>query len=141
MTAAQTTRKHGFRLSVWDGVVLVLGAILTIWVRKKSFPLWWIIPMALGHFFLFCNVFLVWRRWELLWAAVFVVNTALHLALGVTDGVFPLLWQLPVTAVVILMQIRSPWYHGIFAKHLNPHLPNFLSGRLDTPNPSLAKKW
>lgn len=46
-------RKHGFRMSALDGVVLLLGTILTIWLRNEAFPLRWIVPMALGHFFLF----------------------------------------------------------------------------------------
>ncbi len=53
---------HGFRVSALDGAILLLGAFLTLWLRNESFPLWWLVPMVLGHFFLFCNVFLVWRR-------------------------------------------------------------------------------
>lgn len=86
--------------------------------------------MALGHFFLFCNVFLVWRRWEIFWAAVFILNAALHLASGMSGGISVLLCQLPFTVLVIVWQIRSPWYHGIFAEKWNPRLSNYLSGEL-----------
>ena len=86
--------------------------------------------MALGHFFLFCNVFLVWRRWELFWAATFVANVAIHLALGIASGLSVLLSQLPVTLYVIVRQIRSPWYHGIAARRLNPRLNDYLKGKL-----------
>lgn len=62
MNDTPPARMHGFRVSALDGAILLLGAFLTLWLRNESFPLWWLVPMVLGHFFLFCNVFLVWRR-------------------------------------------------------------------------------
>ncbi len=123
-------RKHGFQMSAFDGVVLLLGIILTIWLRNEAFPLWWIVPMALGHFFIFCNVFLVWRRLELVWAAVLVVLISGHLAFGHTDWLSPLMMQMPVTLIVLWLQLRSPWYHGIFARQINPRLDHFLANEL-----------
>lgn len=123
-------RKHGFQMSAFDGVVLLLGIILTIWLRNEAFPLWWIVPMALGHFFLFCNIFLVWRRLELVWAAVLVVLISGHLAFGHTDWLSPLMMQMPVTLTVLWLQLRSPWYHGIFARQINPRLDHFLASEL-----------
>ena len=117
----------GFRYSLIDGIVLVLGAWLTWYLRQSDFALWWIVPTVLGHFFLFCNVFLVWRRWELVWAALFLVNVAVHLTLGYFGWRQPLLLQLPVTLVVIVRQLRSCHYRGIFAKKINPHLFESLS--------------
>lgn len=122
-------RKHGFRMSGLDGVVLLLGTILTSWLRNEAFPLWWIVPMALGHFFLFCNVFLVWRRLELVWAAVFVMLISGHLACGHTDWLSPVMMQMPVTLTVLWLQLRSRWYHGIFARQINPRLDDFLASR------------
>lgn len=120
-------------MSALDGVVLLLGTILTIWLRNEAFPLWWIVPMVAGHFFLFCNVLLVWQRWEMLWAGVFVLNVAAHLAIDQVDGWSVLLWQTPATIVVILLQVRSPWYHGIFAERLNPRMADFLDGHIRLP--------
>ena len=130
MTKPQQNKRYGFRCSVIDALVLIAGAGLSLWLHSIYFPLWWVVPMALGHFFLFCNVFLVWRRWELLWAGFFIHNVAAHLALNDTHGGSALLWQSPVTLGVILWQIRSPWYHGIFAERLNPRLADFLRGAL-----------
>lgn len=124
------SRRCGFRLSWLDAAILLLGAVLSGWLMRQSFPLWWIVPTALGHFFLFCNVFLLWRRWELLWAVAFVLNVGMHLVFGILDWLSPMLFQLPVTVLVITWQIRSPWYHGIFAERLNPHLKEYLAGRL-----------
>ncbi|MDB6004688.1 MAG: hypothetical protein JWR15_1675 [Prosthecobacter sp.] len=122
------SRTSGFRMSWLDAVILLLGAFLSCWLIHQSFPLAWIVPAALGHFFLFCNVFLVWRRWELLWAAAF--NVAAHLAFGTIDWLSPMLFQLPVTLLVITWQIRSPWYHGIFAQRLNHQLKDYLANRM-----------
>jgi hypothetical protein len=130
MNDSRPARKHGLRISVIDILVLIAGAILTIWLRDESFPLWWIVPMALGHFFLFCNVFLVWRRMELAWAVCFVMIVGIHLALGYTGWLSPLIMQTPMTLFAVWLQIRSPWYHGIFAKRLNPRLADFLDGTL-----------
>lgn len=109
---------------------MLLGVISTLWLRNKAFPLWWIVPMALGHFFLFCNVFLVWRKLELIWAVLFTTNVSAHLAFGITDASSPLLCQLPVTICVLVLQIRSPWYHGILAGRLNPQLKDYLGNKL-----------
>lgn len=129
-TKPRPTRRHGFRLSSADAAVLLAGISLTWWLARQDFPLAWIVPAALGHFFLFCNVFLVWRRWELLWAAAFVFNVAGHLAFGTLDWLSPLLFQLPITVLVIIRQIRSPWYHGIYAERLNPRLQKYLTAKL-----------
>jgi hypothetical protein len=130
MNAPQKPRTHGFRFSTLDGLILLGGAGITFWLWNESFPLWWLIPLALGHFFLFCNVFLVWQKLELAWAAAFVLQIAIHLAAGYTDWLSPLLVQTPVTLVVIWLQLRSPWYHGIFAKKWNPNLSDYLNGPL-----------
>lgn len=123
-------RKHGFRMSAFDGVILTLGVTFTVWLRSELLPLWWIVPMALGHFFLFCNVFLVWRRLELIWAAVMVILIIGHLAFGHTDWLSPVMMQTPVTLSILWLQLRSPWYHGIFAKQINPRLDDFLANKL-----------
>lgn len=133
MNDSLPARKHGFRMSSLDGVVLLLGTILTIWLRNEAFPLWWIVPMALGHFFLFCNVFLVWRRLELAWAVAFVILVGVHLAAGYSDWLSPLVMQTPITLFVLWLQLRSPWYHGIYAHRINPRLEDYLAGRLKSP--------
>ncbi len=119
-------RRHGFRISTLDLLILIAGGLGITWLWQNENPLWWMAAIALGHFFLFCNVFLVWRRWELLWAAVFVGNVMTHVSLGSLPALSVLLWQLPMTLLVIILQIRSPWYHGIWADRLNPRLNDYL---------------
>jgi hypothetical protein len=123
-------RTHGFRLSGWDLVILAGGALAAGAFWREGSPLGWIIATVVGHFFLFCNIFLVWRNLELLWALAFVVNAAAHLTLGSASALSVLLFQLPVSVAVIVWQIRSPWYHGIAARRWNPRLDDYLNGKL-----------
>ena len=119
-------RRHGFRFSILDAATIAAGLGLTFWLHAVDFPLWWIVAMAVGHFFLFCNVFLVWQRWEMIWAVALILNVGFHMASDSFGWVSPLLWQLPWTALFIGLQIRSPFYHGIFAERWNSQLQTFL---------------
>lgn len=124
------SRRHGFRISFWDVLILALAAGLTAGLLAIRFPLAWMVPVVVGHFFLFCNVFLVWRRLEMIWAMLFICNFAIHVACGQLGWFWPLICQLPATVFVIARQIRSPWYHGIFAERLNPRLNEYINGAL-----------
>lgn len=122
-------RTAGFRLSIVDTIVLLLGAAATVASIGPLGPMAGLFPMAVGHFFLFCNVFRVRRRYELAWTAVFLVNfTAWTFTEFSWPGVLAI--QLPVTALAIALEIRSPRYHGILAARLNPRLAKYLDGRL-----------
>ena len=71
-------------------------------------------PIVLGHFFLFCNVFRVRRKYELIWAFLFIVNAG---AWWLCDsfGWWPVLaTQAPITLFFIAKEVVSPEYHGIF---------------------------
>jgi hypothetical protein len=122
-------RTWGFRLSVTD-VVFVLLAIPATWLASPHIGLLaGVIPMAVGHFFLFCNVFRIIRWKELLWTAVFLVNV---IAWTLADdcwwpGILAL--RIPLTVVLIVSEMRQPYYHGIWAKGLNPHLDDYLTGK------------
>ncbi len=113
-----------------DAGILAAAILLTLWLRREDHALWWIVPMAVGHFFLFCNVFLVWRTWELLWAGGFLLNVFIHITQGNLSWWPACGWQIPLTLLVIVLQMRSPWYHGIFAERVNPRLQDYLNGRL-----------
>ena len=123
-------RFAGARFSMTDGLVIMVAIALTIWLKRIDHGLWWIVPMVAGHFFLFCNVFLVWRTLEFIWAGIFVINVALHLAMGTKEWWGPCLWQLPVTIVVIALQMKSRWYHGVGARRINPRLEDYLNHKL-----------
>jgi hypothetical protein len=123
-------RTWGFRLSVVDVVFLALATPATWWAWPQIGAMAGVIPLVVGHFFLFCNVFRIHRTKELLWAGVCLLNVVTW---GVTDDVWwpgILLIQLPLTVVLIWSETRHPRYHGIFARRLNPRLDDYLKGIL-----------
>jgi hypothetical protein len=128
--AVQHKRTWGFRFSLTDaGALLAFGAGAVALHRLES-GLWWVVAIAAGHFFLFCNVFRVLRRRELLWAALFVLNVGFSIWLGRLDWFSVLACQLPVTAGVIAWELKAARYHGIFADRFNARLGDYIDGRI-----------
>lgn len=119
----------GLRFSLSDGVCLVLGGALVSWLLPLSRPMALLTLLVIGHFFLFCNVFRIGRKQELLWASVFVSLVASSLfigipSLGVAAGLSVLLG-----ASLILYEMRLPRYHGIFWQQINPNLSEWWQTR------------
>ena len=122
---AVKTFSPGFRIDLIDTIVLIAGVVGAVLGSRVE---WWIgliVAFAVGHFFLFCNVFRLARPGELAWAAVFVGLSAGTILTGqpgwpVTIGV-----TLTTTVVVIAWMMRKPSYHGIAWRRLNPKLPEW----------------
>jgi len=109
-------RPVGFRAAPWDPVVLVLAIVAVALLWRPLQPAAWLVATVVLHFFLFCNVFRVRRALELIWSGIFLANVAVFAFIGHIDGALVLLCQLPVTVAVILMEVRSPRYHGVFSR-------------------------
>ena len=138
MTAPPDTRPSrrtaGFRISTIDVAAILICGLATVaawnWVGNLAL----IAPLALGHFFLFCNVFRIRRNYELVWAAIFIANCFywINHAVGHEDGRISILgilaFQLPVTGFLIWKEMRSPRYHGIASGRINPQLELYLNG-------------
>jgi hypothetical protein len=134
-TSAYPRALYGFRFSKSDAAVLLIAALATALLAHHDVPLWWMVLLVVGHFFLFCNVFRVRRSYELIWAALLLVNSACWL-LQLHDGWLAItLTQLPVTAAVILLELHSPSYHGILSERLNPRLRDYLTVRMNASTP------
>jgi hypothetical protein len=114
----------GFRFSAIDALALAAFGALAAGLSRIGSSLWWMVVIVAAHFFLFCNVFRVARRRELLWAAVFILNVATWLLSGRLDWFNVMACQLPVTTGVIAWEIKNARYHGIFADHFNANLKN-----------------
>lgn len=103
----------GFRLSLRDGLAILL-CMLTTW---GTWPLLGemaiLLPIVLGHFFLFCNVFRIPRRPELFWSAAFVLNFGTWVVFDRFTWSGVLLTQSPITLGVILLSVLRSDYHGI----------------------------
>jgi len=121
-------RTCGLRLSAGDVVVIGVTVVATVAAWPYVGPIVLLVPFVVGHFFLFCNVFRVARKPELVWAGVFVTNCACWVAagrLGIWQVCVP---QMAVTGLLILIEIRKPYYHGVFARQLNPMIDQYLDG-------------
>ncbi len=118
-------RTYGFRFSYGDGFVLLLA--LGVSIGGQDFrPFIWFVPFVVGHFFLFCNIFRIRRKAELIWSFLFLSQIFL--------GIYGHFWtletsfigQLIITLMILCYEIQQPYYHGIFARRWNPYLDDYL---------------
>jgi hypothetical protein len=122
-------RTWGFRFSLTDALAILsfMSAATVLW--RLGILLWWMLAIAAGHFFLFCNVFRIVRRRELAWSGLFILNVGIWTWLDLLAWPCVLLCQLPITVGLVVADMRSPGYHGVFASRLNPRLNDYLEGR------------
>lgn len=113
--------RPGFRLSALDVCVLVAGATGAIAVWRAAPEFAGLGAVAILHFFLFCNVFRVARRPELVWSAVFLICVLARTALGTP---WPVLAGIvaATTVAVLWLEARKPSYHGVLWRRVNPGL-------------------
>ena len=123
-------RAHGFRFFATDALALAICGAAALVLRRLDNPLWWLLLIVAGHFFLFCNVFRVRRSFELGWAAALVVNVVLWASLGNLNWAGVLALQSPISLACIIGELRGNRYHGIFALRLNPRLADHLKGKI-----------
>ena len=114
--------RPGFRCSALDAVVLAAGILASFTMGLQGGWMSFVIPYVVGHFFLFCNVFRIARRSELLWAVVFVALALLTISSGRPGWPATIAISFTVTVVVIGLALRRPSYHGIGWRRLNPEL-------------------
>ena len=126
----QRKRTWGFRFSSTDALVLAVLGVTVALLHRAGSNFSWIVAVVAGHFFLFCNIFRVVRRRELIWAVAFVANVGLWVMLGQWDWFRVLACQLPVTTGVIAWELKASRYHGIFADRLNARLADYIEGRI-----------
>jgi hypothetical protein len=113
----------GFRCSVTDIAIMVAGACAAFQLPEVG--LW--IAIAIGHFFLFCNVLRLARVLELAWAAVFVLGAG---AVRAEVAFTPVLTAIGATSVVVTaIAIAQPSYHGVLWRWINPALPHWWHAR------------
>jgi len=123
-------RTWGFRFSFVDAVALASFGVTVAALHRFGSSMAWVVAVVAAHFFLFCNIFRVVRRRELIWAGIFVLNVGFWLLLGRLDWFNVLACQLPVSAGVIAWEIRATRYHGVLADRLNPALEDYIEGRI-----------
>jgi hypothetical protein len=113
-----------------DAVALALFGLAIAALYSRGSSLSWILAIVAGHFFLFCNVFRVARKRELMWAVAFVLNVACWLVLDRLNWSNALCSQLPVTIGLIGWEMKAASYHGVFADRVNSRLAEYIEGTL-----------
>lgn len=113
-----------------DALAVVAFAAISIWLHYLGSDLWWLLVVVAAHFFLFCNVFRIIRRYELIWAGLFILNVTCWLWLERFAWPNIVLSQLPATIILIGLGIKNPGYHGIYANRYNPTLNAYLGGKI-----------
>jgi hypothetical protein len=105
--------RRGFRFSALDAVLLAAAAAGTAALLPVLGDRAWLVAFVAAHFFLFCNVFRIPRRSELVWAGALVV---LDLSLEWT-GRFSWttigLAMTPLTVLLVWLAVRDPGYRGV----------------------------
>ena len=113
-------RRCGFRFSVTDAVVIAVGVAATWFLWDALGDVGLLPAVVVFHFFLFCNVFRIRRRYELIWAGAFVVNLLAWQAAEAFAWRNVLLAQTPLTAILIVAEMRGGRYHGVAWRWINP---------------------
>lgn len=122
-------RTAGARLSVVDAVFIAAAAAATVFLKERLGDTVWVIPFAVGHFFLFCNVFRVRRSYELAWVAALFLNIGAWALVGRFSWPLVLAAQAPFTLAAIGLEMRSREYHGIGCRRINAaHIDEWLRG-------------
>ena len=137
----EPTFQPGFRLSPFDVVVLVAGAVASAYATTVDRWFGAAIAFVVLHFFLFCNVLRMSRPLELTWAAVFVALSTAALSLGLLSWPVVFAASAALTAILAAIELRRPSYHGIGWQKLNPRLPEWwqsAAGAAGGPPPGAA---
>ena len=103
---------HGFRFSVTDAAAIAVVAAMTVYLLPRHPDIGWLPAYTLGHFFLFCNIFRVPRKPELIWVGCFLLASTV-VTLFDLSLVWAMVAVLPVTLVILGWAIRWEHYHGI----------------------------
>jgi hypothetical protein len=115
----------GFRLSAFDVIVLVIGTIASAGAAVMDRMLGVAIAFVVLHFFLFCNVLRLPRSLELIWAGVFAALAAGAMTMNVPSWPVAFAVSVALTAMVAIIAMRRPSYHGVGWRRLNPRLPEW----------------
>lgn len=122
---AERKFQPGFRLSVFDVVVLIVGGSASAYAMAVDRWFGLAIAFVVSHFFLFCNVLRMSRPLELIWAAVFAGLAIVTMSTNLLTWPVVFAISLAVTLVVAVIESRRPSYHGVGWRKLNPRLPEW----------------
>ncbi|MFN0058921.1 MAG: hypothetical protein ACKVX7_10735 [Planctomycetota bacterium] len=113
----------GFRLSALDVVVLGIGAFAALGLATVNGSFGLVVEFVLAHFFLFCNVVRMARTLELVWAGIFMALAGATVLFETPGWPATVSISLAATAVLVVVEMRKPSYHGLCWQRINPELP------------------
>jgi hypothetical protein len=107
----------GFRISLSDlfFILLVMIASAAIYSTLESMVIAFIPLHLCGVFFLFCNVFRIRTRQELLWVCSYIASAAYSMMTGADFWSSILLVTTPMIVVVVTWAVMSGGYRGVLA--------------------------
>lgn len=104
----------GFRLLPTDLILLALGVLLPVLFQEKLYGISYLFSVVIFHFFLFCNVFRTRALYEIVWAVIFIIHFFYRFSPEGVDWLGLLIYQTPFTLGVVVMEIFTGTYRGIF---------------------------
>ena len=133
--------KPGFRINSVDVIFLLLGIIMSLCVSMIGieYSILFILPFI--AFFLFCNVFRIRRKPELIWAFIYTITSIIWFVLQSNFAYYianTIIWLV----VVITWEIKQPGYHGVLWEKINPNLQIWFDNNMksaqhgDAPEPA-----
>jgi len=120
----------GFRFSFRDAIVLVVGFLSSFALINTYWPVSFIIAVALGHFFLFCNVFRISRRLEFIWSGIFITLSGATILTEFPGWLATMAISFSATIEVIAYEMKYPSYHGVGWEKINPKLKSWWDSNL-----------
>jgi len=113
-------KEKGFRINVVDIVfiLLLIGFSVFIYTYLGDLGYYFLLPLYVGFsFFLFCNVFRLRTKDEMIWTFLFLM------IVGITFYLFPNNWVIytisssfVIQTVLIVLDIGSEGYRGVGTK-------------------------
>ncbi|GAA6136811.1 hypothetical protein NBRC116583_05580 [Arenicella sp. 4NH20-0111] len=110
----------GFRLSIFDLAVIILGLAGAWYLRDISNEFSLVILFVLGHFFYFCNISRMSRMPEIIWAICFVISYGVGVFYGIVTVAEAFVISFIITIVLTVLEARKPSYHGVLWSKINP---------------------
>lgn len=129
-----STFSPGFRLSLFDVLILCAGLIGSIILGTQISWAGMIVGFVVLHFFLFCNVFRMSRPPELLWASAFIGLAGATILIEFPGWIATPIIAIALSSFLIWRETKREDYHGICWKRWNPSLPDWWESRHVTTN-------
>ena len=109
--------------------ILMAGLVGASMVWTSNILWAWIILFVVAHFFMFCNIFRIPRRPELIWAATFISLSFMTVVFKfpgwlITTGV-----SFGLAGILIRRSMSRPDYHGVAWQRINPGLRDWWEER------------